>query len=110
MWKKIRICQFEDCDGIVYARNYCRRHYNQLWRQGKVGRANSLTAEEQRMPTRNVEILRSLEREFKRAKVMYSAVCGLEGRVKWYREIQNIKQEISKIKSTAKPAPVTAND
>lgn len=97
-----KTCQFEGCDERVYARNYCRKHYNMLWRQGAVGRAHALNPDELGLRLDEVEKLRSLERELKRAEQMYSVVCGVSGRVKWRREIETVRKEIAKIKQNAK--------
>jgi hypothetical protein len=101
---QFKTCQYEDCSERVYARGYCRKHYNMLWRKGTVGRAHALNADEEGLRMDEIERLRSLERELKRAEQMYAVVCGLEGRVKWRREIDTVKAEIAKIKSNAKVA------
>lgn len=95
---KFKTCQYEDCDAKVYARGYCRRHYNMLWRKGSVGRAHALSEDEKGLRMDQIERLRSLERELKRAKQMYKVVCGIEGRVKWHREIVMVGNEIEKLK------------
>jgi hypothetical protein len=103
----LKTCQYEDCKERVYARCYCRKHYNMLWRKGTVGKAHVLNADEEGLRMDEVERLRSYERELKRAEQMYAVVCGLEGRVKWRREIDTVKTEIAKIKSNAKVAQET---
>lgn len=97
MRKEAKTCQFEGCGRIVYARGYCRHHYSQLWRQGQVQRARSLSEQKKAMPFRNLEILRSLNQEIKGANAVYQPGSDLDGRAKWSSELQNIKQEIMDI-------------
>ncbi len=41
--------------------------------------------------------MRALGRELQRAEMMYSNVVGLEGRLKWRREIEDVKKEMIRL-------------
>ena len=81
-----------------------------LWRKGSVGRAHALSEDEKGLRMDQIERLRSLERELKRAKQMYKVVCGIEGRVKWHREIVMVGNEIEKLKVGASIENITIDD
>lgn len=96
-------CQYNGCELPVYARGYCRKHYNQLWRNGKVGTARARRRPSERdLPMSAIEKLRTLEREFNRAKQMYDVTCGLEGRVKWRKEMTALEKQMDEIRSEAR--------
>ena len=91
-----KICQVSGCDSKAHARGYCRRHYGKIWRKGRVQEQE--TASVSNGSSRDeLERLRALEREFRRAEQMYKVVIGYEGRLKWRREMDDVKAEILKI-------------
>ena len=91
----VKRCMVEGCDEGVHAKGYCRRHYGQIWRKGRITDAREVPAER---PSRaDAERLRALERELKKAEHMYSVVIGVEGRIRWRREVEQVRTEISKI-------------
>jgi len=97
MTRDAKRCMVEDCGEPVHAKGYCRRHYGQIWRKGKITDSHAYTTER---PSRaDAERLRALERELKKAEHMYSVVVGVEGRVRWRREVEQVRVEISKIAS-----------
>lgn len=97
MTSDARRCMVEGCSEEVHAKGYCRRHYGQIWRKGKITDARDILAER---PSRaDAERLRALERELKKAEHMYSVVVGVEGRIRWRREVEQVRTEISKIAS-----------
>ena len=82
----------------MHARGYCRRHYSQLWR----GRRSGSSDETKRSPHRehihdDPERIRALERELKKAEHMYEVVVGFEGRVKWRREMEAVRDELRRL-------------
>lgn len=90
-------CMVEGCSALIHAKGYCRRHYGQIWRKGEIS-PNRLERESiSRSSRADMERLRALERELKKAEHMYHVVVGYEGRVKWRREMDAVKTEIMKI-------------
>ena len=90
-------CMVEDCSAPIHAKGYCRRHYGQIWRKGEIS-PNRLERESLSRSSRaDMERLRALERELKKAEHMYHVVVGYEGRVKWRREMDAVKAEIMKL-------------
>lgn len=89
-------CMVEGCSEPIHAKGYCRRHYGQVWRKGAVS-AVSREPDPGRSSRADAERLRALERELRKAEHMYQVVVGYEGRVKWRREMQAVKSEISKL-------------
>ena len=91
-----KICQISDCDVVAHARGYCRRHYGMVWRKDRERRQEQVELPEGTSRD-DMEKLRALEREFRRAEQMYNVVIGYEGRLKWRREMDDVKAEILKI-------------
>ena len=100
-------CIVSGCINKAHAKGYCRKHYGQIWRKGKI----YTSAEEDQAKTKHThrdesERMRALERELRRAEMMYQNVIGLEGRLKWRREIDEVKKEMQRL--GMKPEKVSA--
>jgi hypothetical protein len=94
------VCQVDDCQEPVHARGYCRKHYGRLWRRAKQGNGSAPGNghHKTQAPKKDqTDRLRTLERELRRAEELYRAVVGLQGRMKWRREMEAVKAEIRKI-------------
>ena len=83
-------CSADGCPRKVYARGLCRVHLGISPGTGRgaarqTGSGNG-TALAQRM--------RALERELHRAEQMYRVVVGAEGRLRWRREINSVKDQL----------------
>lgn len=90
-------CIVPGCDNKAHAKGYCRKHYGQIWRKGKI-----YTPEEEQRAQRSAQRddsdrMRALERELRRAEMMYKNVVGFEGRLKWRREIDEVKKEMERL-------------
>ena len=92
-------CRVHGCENKVYATGYCRKHYGQIWRKGKI-----YAEEENTMPKKTAaqrrnesDRMRALKIELLRAEMMYNNVIGFEGRLKWRREIAEVKQEMTRL-------------
>jgi len=91
-------CIVSGCGNRAHAKGYCRKHYGQIWRKGKI-----YTAEEEKQANERVtqrddsDRMRALERELRRAEIMYQNVIGFEGRLKWRREINEVKKEMLRL-------------
>lgn len=90
-------CMVEGCGLPVHAKGYCRRHYGQIWRKGEISPTRIEKEQVCRSPRADMERLRALERELKKAEHMYQVVVGYEGRVRWRREMDAVRAEIVKI-------------
>ncbi len=91
-------CKVDGCKNSVHAKGYCRKHYGQIWRKGKVQVQQETNAPRQTFRrSEETERMRALEREFRRAELMYNNVVGLEGRLKWRREIVELKKEMTRM-------------
>ena len=98
MAEKRKRCAVPGCKAPMHARGYCRRHYSQLWR----GRRSSSSDDSRGAPRRehihdDPERIRALERELKKAEHMYEVVVGFEGRVKWRREMEAVRDELRRL-------------
>ena len=91
---KKKLCKVPGCTNPAHARGYCNTHYGQLWRSGKISpelRPRRKTLEEGYLSDRERQIIRlryqkereTLERELKRARMIYQVVIGYEGRLRW---------------------------
>lgn len=90
-------CMVDGCSAPVHAKGYCRRHYGQIWRKGEISPNRVERESISRSSRADMERLRALERELKKAEHMYQVVVGYEGRVKWRREMDAVKAEIMKL-------------
>ena len=91
-------CAVGGCEGRAHARGYCRKHYGQIWRKGKVySDEEERHVAEKSTPRDDTDRMRALERELRRAEMMYQNVIGFEGRLKWRREIDEVKKEMVRL-------------
>ena len=88
-------CVVEGCDNPVHAKGYCRKHYGQLWRKGRI-----YSDKDKHLDNTgdcDSDRIRALQRELKRAQTMYNNVIGFDGRIKWRREIDEVKAEMKRL-------------
>ena len=94
-------CMVPGCENRVHAKGYCRKHYGQIWRKGKICSQKELKEESKVLdkPAQrdDTDRMRALERELRRAEMMYQNVIGFEGRLKWRREIDEVKKEMLRL-------------
>lgn len=91
-------CVVPGCENRVHAKGYCRKHYGQIWRKGKIYSLKEERKTVEKSVTRDdTDRMRALERELRRAEMMYQNVIGFEGRLKWRREIQEVKKEMGRL-------------
>ena len=93
--QKNQKCVVDGCDNPVHAKGYCRKHYGQLWRKGRI------YSDKDKHLDHNGDCdsdrIRALQRELKRAQTMYNNVIGFDGRIKWRREIDEVKAEMKRL-------------
>jgi len=92
-------CVAPQCGCRAHSRGYCRKHYGQIWRKGHIALPEeedvlSVDAVDSRDDT---DRMRALERELRRAEMMYQNVVSFEGRLKWRRELEEIKKEMVRL-------------
>ncbi|MDR2390259.1 MAG: hypothetical protein LBE84_01070 [Planctomycetota bacterium] len=103
-------CTVPGCENRVHAKGYCRKHYGQIWRKGKIYAQNRDGGQVEKaagLKTSNRDDndrMRALERELRRAEMMYRNVIGFEGRLKWRREIVEVKKEMTRL---GMPIPIS---
>ncbi len=85
----------------MHAKGYCRKHYGQIWRKGKIYTHKDIVtgkkADGKTTHRDDTDRMRALERELRRAEMMYKNVIGFEGRLKWRREIVEVKKEMTRL-------------
>jgi hypothetical protein len=84
-------CCVDGCPNMGHAKKYCMKHYGQMWRNGRI--RNETKA--QRMEPDKVK---ALERKLQYATRMYDAVVGFAGHIRWRREIEKVKYDLSRLK------------
>lgn len=96
---KTRKCIVEGCDNPSHAKGYCRRHYGQIWRKGRITSDESARTDTTSASRAHDESdrMRALERELRKAQNMYQQVVGFEGRLKWRKEMEAVKKEIERL-------------
>jgi hypothetical protein len=91
-------CIVPGCSNKAHAKGYCRKHYGQIWRKGKIYTdEEEQLASEKNIRRDDTDRMRALERELRRAEMMYQNVIGFEGRLKWRREIDEVKKEMKRL-------------
>ena len=101
-------CMVAGCRKRLHAKGYCRSHYNQVWRKGQiVSEEEARQAAEKMIPLDDNDRIRALERELHHYEMMYRNVSGVEGRLKWRREIAEVKKEFVRL-GIAPPVPDSA--
>ena len=91
-------CAVAGCENRSHAKGYCRKHYGQIWRKGKIySDEEERQVAEKLIPRDDTDRMRALERELRRAEMMYQNVIGFEGRLKWRREIDEVKKEMVRL-------------
>ncbi len=95
-------CKVDGCEIRAHAKGYCNRHYGQIRRNGKISadtEGDTANKAGMQFARRGDETdrMRALERELHRAEMMYNNVVGLEGRLKWRREIEDVKKEMARL-------------
>ncbi len=111
MRKPVR-CIVENCPNNAHAKGYCRKHYGQIWRRGMIyespRRESEWACEELSRRDEREEKMASLERELRKAQQMYDVVVGFEGRMKWRKVIEGVRNEIQKLINLPAGAPIEA--
>ncbi|MHC4885602.1 MAG: hypothetical protein ACYTGH_11005 [Planctomycetota bacterium] len=96
---KRKSCIVEGCKNYAHARGYCRKHYGQIWRKGRIN--SEVVAEDEDKDelfgSDDSDRMRALERELKKAEHMYRNVVGFEGRLKWRKEMEAVRKEIERL-------------
>jgi len=97
---KGRVCCVAGCDGLVHAKGYCRRHYGQVWRKGRINPDENNGGSRAATPaSADSDRMRALERELRKAQHMYRQVVGFEGRLKWRKEMEAVRKEIDRLRA-----------
>jgi hypothetical protein len=96
-----KICVVDGCNSPAHAKGYCRRHYGQIWRKGRINPDDVAAADDDEtdaaQPHDDSDRMRALERELRKAQHMYQQVVGFEGRLKWRKEMEAVKKEIERL-------------
>ncbi|MBN2714068.1 MAG: hypothetical protein JXR97_16740 [Planctomycetes bacterium] len=90
-------CIVPGCTNKAHAKGYCRKHYGQIWRKGKIYSTEEEKRKEKSINRDDTDRMRALERELRRAEMMYRNVVGFEGRLKWRREIDEVRKEMTRL-------------
>lgn len=106
---KPKICTVEGCENRAHARGYCRKHYGQIWRKGRITPEDEQDQQDQVPGSRHDDSdrMRALERELRKAQSMYRQVVGFEGRLKWRKEMEAVKREIDRLSGETVEAGAT---
>ncbi len=95
-----RICDVKPCGDPVFARHWCRRHYNQVARYGKIVRI-----EHRQMAKRKTKPARvfdeNLEHRVQICRDNYNNACGLDARMRTKAALVKAEREFERIKKGA---------
>ena len=94
---KSKKCIVDGCENPAHAKGYCRRHYGQIWRKGRITTDDEASGNQHESPHDESDRMRALERELRKAQNMYQQVVGFEGRLKWRKEMEAVKEEIERL-------------
>ena len=99
-------CTVDGCEKDAHANGYCRKHYGELYRRGKIRPVEKKRQATEKLVSQNDgDRIRALERELERAETMYRNVVGVEGRLKWRREVEELRKDRDRL-GIAPSAPV----
>ena len=105
-----KTCSVEGCSLSVHAKGYCRKHYGQVWRKGRINHEHDAERghhEDAVIETcEDTDRMRALERELRKAQNMYRQVVGFEGRLKWRKEMEAVRKEINRLRAPAEEEAV----
>ena len=91
-------CAVDGCEKRPHAKGYCRKHYGQIWRKGEIRTDEEERQAAEKPVTQNdADRIRALERELRRAEMMYRNVVGVEGRIKWRRELEGLRKDMIRL-------------
>lgn len=91
-------CVVNDCPHPEHAKGYCRMHYLQVWRYGRIGRRRPVRAAEVLVEHTTDEV-RAAERVLSQAQQMYEVVVGFEGKMRWASRIREARANLEALKS-----------
>jgi hypothetical protein len=92
-------CTVEGCPNPGHAKGYCRKHYGQVWRYGRVGLKRDREPVRERSGGEMGDEIRSVERELQVAQQMYEHVIGYQGRIRWAGKIREARAALERLKA-----------
>lgn len=99
-----KMCIIEGCTKQSHSKGYCRRHYGQIWRHGKITDGLKVTNHKT-----NETILRMLQSELDNLNACYSNTVGFKGRVRWRRKINEVQTLLEKARAESNVHKVEAH-
>lgn len=89
-------CVVNHCEHAVHAGGYCRRHYGQVWRNGRIDEPAS-----ERNPAAlpKSEQLNACQRELAQTRIIYERACGLQRRLELRRQLTELEADLARIKA-----------
>jgi len=101
-------CSVAGCEKRIHGKGYCRVHYGQMWRHGEIRDGEEMRQMAEELSQRNdSDRVRKLQCELENAATMYRNVVGVEARLRWHRELGELRKEWDRL-GIALPASVTA--
>lgn len=89
-------CTVEGCDRSAHAKGYCRRHYGQVWRKGRIQPDDEKDLkDEEKEAMRSFESNRALLREWRNVKELYERVVGFHGQMRYRQQLLDIERQAS---------------
>ena len=88
-------CTAPGCGERAWARGYCRKHYNRLYRTGQLELARDDRALQARRAGALASEVRHAEQELARARADYAVAVGVAALVRFAVRIREIEQQIA---------------
>ncbi len=102
-----KMCIIEGCNKKSHSKGYCRRHYGQLWRNGKI-----TVGQEPAVPVVHEvseAMLCTLQNELENLNACYSNIVGFKGRIRWRRRINEVQTLLEKAKAESNVNKIEAH-
>ena len=89
-------CQVPNCPNLAHSKGWCKRHYSQIHRHGKILSINEERAKRLKRAKGDplVDRILSAKRELARVSQAYNAAMGPARRI-WSEQKQNLELEIA---------------
>jgi hypothetical protein len=100
-----KICIVEGCPNKNHSKGYCRKHYGQLWRRGKI----TVGVEPVVYHKISEAMMCTLQNELESLNACYSNTVGFEGRIRWRRRINEVQTLLEKARAESNVHKIEAH-
>jgi hypothetical protein len=87
-------CSVEGCGNPAHAKTYCRRHYGQYWRKGRIVPDDETNLKgEEKEQMQSFESNKAILRQWHHIRKLYELVVGHQGRMRYRKELMELERQ-----------------